>query len=64
MSFPPGSRAERVGAKYRAWYELVSLEAVAGKVRLMPPEFLNAQGNHVTPAFLEFCRPLVGKLAR
>jgi len=57
-------RAERVNGEYRAFTELISLDAVAGKVRYLPQEFINAEGNHVTPAFLEFARPLAGELAR
>ena len=30
----------------------------------MPPEFMNERGNGVTPAFLDYARPLAGKLPR
>ena len=57
-------RAERAGGKYRARTELIPLEAVAGKERHLPDEFINAEGNGVTPAFVEYAMPLVGKLLR
>ena len=56
-------RAER-GAKYRSYAELVSLETVGGKVRYLPDDFINAEGNGMTEAFVEYARPLVGKLMR
>ncbi len=64
---PSGSvalRAERSGANYRARTELVPLEEVAGKERLLPDEFINAEGNGVTPAFVHYATPLVGRLLR
>ncbi|MCP5543102.1 MAG: 6-phosphofructokinase [Akkermansiaceae bacterium] len=45
---------------YRASYDLVPLQNVAGKTRHMPDAFINAAGNHVTPAFRDWCRPLLG----
>lgn len=57
-------RAERAGGNYRARAELIPLEAVAGKERLLPDEFINAEGNGVTPAFVQYATPLVGKLLR
>jgi len=36
------------------------LEAVANAERPVPEEFINADGNDVTPAFLEYARPLIG----
>jgi len=57
-------RADRSGGKYRAWPELVPLEAVAGKEQLMPRKYINAKGNGVTSAFIRYARPLVGKLMR
>jgi 6-phosphofructokinase 1 len=57
-------RADRSGGKYRAFTELISLEAVAGLERYLPEEFINADGNGVTPAFLDYARPLVGELVR
>lgn len=40
----------------------VPLEAVAAKTRHMPAEFINAEGNHVTPAFVDWLRPLLGEM--
>ena len=57
-------RAERTSTSYKARVELISLGAVAGKVRTLPGEFLNAAGNGVSPAFIEYARPLVGELLR
>ena len=36
------------------------LEAVANAERPVPAEFISAEGNDVTPAFLEYARPLIG----
>jgi len=35
---------------------------VAVKAKPMPDTFINAEGNFVTPAFLEYLTPLVGEL--
>ena len=56
--------AERSSGKYRAVPKLISLDAVAGKVRCLPEDFINDAGNNVSPAFIEFARPLTGDLAR
>ena len=45
---------------YSVSYDLVPLESVAGKTRVMPDEFINAEGDGVTPAFYNYCRPLIG----
>jgi 6-phosphofructokinase len=45
---------------YSVSYDLVPLEGVAGKTRVMPDEFINAEGNGVTTAFDNYCRPLIG----
>ncbi len=50
---------KRVG-EYAVDYELVPLESVAAKTKVMPPEFINAQVNHVTEAFKSYVRPLLG----
>jgi 6-phosphofructokinase len=42
-------------------YQLVPLEAVAGKTRPMPDEFLSAGGTDVTDAYRLYLRPLLGK---
>lgn len=44
---------------YECRFELVKLDAVAAKTRVMPAEFI--EGDHdVTPAFLNYLKPLVG----
>jgi 6-phosphofructokinase len=50
---------KRVGY-YSADYELLPLEAVAGKTRTMEDEFLTAAGTDVTDAFRMYLRPLLG----
>ena len=49
----------RVG-DYAVDYKLSPLEAIAARTRHMPDEFINAEGNGVTEAFLRYCRPLIG----
>ncbi|MEA2791947.1 MAG: ATP-dependent phosphofructokinase / diphosphate-dependent phosphofructokinase [Acetobacteraceae bacterium] len=51
---------ERTG-DYSVDYKFVPLEAVAGKTRTMPDEFLSASGTDVTDAFRFYLRPLIGK---
>ena len=50
---------KRVG-DYAVNYELLALEAVAGKTRVMEDVFINASGTGVTDAFLQYLRPLLG----
>lgn len=45
---------------YSVEYNLVPLEDVAGKTRVMPEEFLTPEGNDVTDAFRMYLRPLLG----
>jgi len=45
---------------YAVNYEAAKLEDVAARTKTMPDEFINADGNGVTEAFLQYCRPLVG----
>ncbi len=53
---------ERVSSSpYSSRPRLVALADVAAKTRHMSPEFLKG-ANDVTPAFLEYLRPLVGEL--
>ncbi len=51
---------DRVGY-YSADYRLVPLEAVAGKTRTMPDDFISASGTDVTDAFRLYLRPLLGR---
>lgn len=50
---------ERTGF-YSVDYKLVPLETVAAKTRLMPDEYINLAGNHVTDDFKYYLRPLIG----
>ncbi|SMC79818.1 6-phosphofructokinase [Sporomusa malonica] len=45
---------------YSVDYRLAALEEIAAKTRLMPDEFVNNEGNHVTDAFKYYVRPLLG----
>jgi 6-phosphofructokinase 1 len=51
----------RVG-DYAIEYSLQRLEDVAAKTKHMPDNFINAEGNYVTPEFLAYARPLVGEM--
>ena len=57
---------ERVGSgkKYAVRYFRTELKNVAEKTKLMPDEFINAGGNGVTEAFIEYAKPLVGALPK
>lgn len=50
---------ERTGF-YSVDYRLAPLEAVAGKTKVMPDEFISASGTDVTDAFRMYLRPLLG----
>jgi 6-phosphofructokinase len=39
----------------------VSLKEVAVSAKPMPAEFFNAEGNHVTPLFIDYMKPLAGE---
>jgi len=55
---------KRVGTgDYRVEYFLTPLDSVAKETRKMDPSFYQ-EGNDVTEAFLDYARPLVGRLAR
>ncbi len=45
---------------YSVDYQIVPLAEVAAKTKLMPDEFINATGNHVTEAFKYYLNPLLG----
>ena len=55
-----GSIAIKRTGSYSVDYELVDLALIAGKTKVMPDEFINAEGNNVTDAFKYYCRPLLG----
>jgi 6-phosphofructokinase 1 len=45
---------------YSVDYQLSPLEAVAGKTKVMPDEFISESGTDVTDAFRMYLRPLLG----
>lgn len=55
-----GSVAIKRTGFYSVDYELMPLEAVAGKTRVMEDEFIDARGTGVTDAFRMYLRPLLG----
>jgi 6-phosphofructokinase len=55
-----GSVAIRRTGDYAVDIVLQPLEAVAAKTRVMDDAFISAAGNDVTPAFLDYLRPLLG----
>ncbi|WP_298428727.1 6-phosphofructokinase [Rhodoblastus sp.] len=55
-----GSVAIKRTGYYSVDYELVPLESVAGKTRVMEDEFLSSCGTDVTDAFRLYLRPLLG----
>jgi 6-phosphofructokinase 1 len=55
-----GSVAIRRIGNYAVDYGLVKLAKVAGKTKVMEDGFIAPTGNDVTPAFLEYLRPLLG----
>ncbi len=55
-----GSVAIKRSGDYAVNYELVALESVAGKTRVMEDAFINAAGTGVTEAFRSYLRPLLG----
>jgi 6-phosphofructokinase len=48
------------GKKYEVDYFLTALSSVAEKTKPMPDEFINAEGNGITKAFIEYAMPLTG----
>ncbi len=55
-----GSVAIKRTGFYSVDYDLLPLEAVAGKTRTMEPEFIADSGTDVTDAFRMYLRPLLG----
>jgi ATP-dependent phosphofructokinase / diphosphate-dependent phosphofructokinase len=55
-----GSVAIKRTGFYSVDYELLPLEAVAGKTRTMEDEFISESGTDVTDAFRMYLRPLLG----
>jgi len=52
------------GKDYAVELFRTELSSVAEKTRSMPDEFINAEGNGVTDAFIEYATPLVGELPK
>lgn len=50
---------QRVG-NYATDYVLRPIQDIAAKTKHMPDDFINAAGNDVTQAFVDYCRPLLG----
>jgi len=48
------------GEKYEVIYGKAPLADVANVEKFMPREFISEEGNFVTEAFYEYCRPLIG----
>jgi 6-phosphofructokinase 1 len=67
MNNDSGSVAiKRISNKPRYAVELfrTELASVAEKTKTMPDEFISAEDNGVTDAFIEYAMPLIGKLPR
>ena len=45
---------------YRVSTTLVDVHEVMMHEKVLPKEYINAEGNGVTEAFVEWCRPLIG----
>jgi len=52
------------GRTYQAYYVRVALSKVAKETRHMPDAYINAAGNYVTQAFIDYARPLTGPLPK
>jgi 6-phosphofructokinase 1 len=52
------------GRKYEMYTDLVPLEAVAGKNREVPKEYISPGGNNIQESFFDYARPLVGDLPK
>jgi ATP-dependent phosphofructokinase / diphosphate-dependent phosphofructokinase len=52
------------GKDYKARLFCTELSSVAGGAKSMPDEFINADGNGVTDAFIEYAMPLTGGLPK
>jgi 6-phosphofructokinase 1 len=48
------------GKRYVCTTGLAPLGQVAGQVQAMPEEYLDTDNYFVTPAFIEYARPLIG----
>ncbi len=50
------------GAKYKVYFKRVPLKSVAKETRHMDDKFIAKGNNDVTPAFIKYAAPIVGKL--
>ena len=46
---------------YKVTFGINKLKDVAAKTKLMPKNFINPKGNHVTDNFFRYAKPLIGK---
>ena len=56
------SLVRQPGAAYTCAFTTVPLSRVAGRVRTMPAEYLDASLGTATPDFIDYVRPLAGRL--
>ncbi|MBI5726181.1 MAG: diphosphate--fructose-6-phosphate 1-phosphotransferase [Planctomycetes bacterium] len=56
------SMVRAAGKKYKISFAAAPLSEVAVHAKPMPPDMISPDGMHVTKAFLDYARPLVGKL--
>ncbi len=54
------SFVREAGPAYAIRYELADLSQIANQEKIIPEGYINAKGNGVTEAFLEYARPLIG----
>jgi 6-phosphofructokinase 1 len=47
---------------YTIKFGKVPLEKVAVSAKPMPAEYFNSEGNHVSPLFIDYMKPLAGEL--
>jgi len=52
----------KAGKVYKVTYKRVPLKKVARETRHMPDRYINKNGNDVTKAFIDYARPILGKL--
>jgi 6-phosphofructokinase len=52
------------GAKYAVDFKRVPLKSVSRETRHMPGKFINATGNNVTQAFIDYAAPIIGTLPK
>ncbi len=50
--------------RYSFYTRVVPLKSVAKNTKKMPSKFINSKTNDVTPAFIRYAKPLVGKLPK